>query len=121
MPIFKTKFSVSCKHTETIDNTEHPAKELIKPLTPQQMLTRVQNNQPICCHKYDNDQMRFNGRFFSGEKLDVYDSILLEKKRLQKRGAVETLSSTAPADTSQGGSTQNTPQNNTDETKQSGV
>ena len=121
MPIVKTKFHKTTIYTEVVDNTLHPAFEVFKPLTISQMLHRVANGQPISVRKYGEEQLKFNGKFYSGEKLDVYDSIISEHKRLKSRGAVNPLSSTAPADTSQGGSTQNTPQNITDKTQQSVV
>lgn len=121
MSIVRTKFHKDTITTEVVDSTKHPGLEVFKPLTISQMLHRAANGQPISVRKFGEDQIKFNGRFYNGEKLDVYDSILKEQKRLKSRGAVNTLSSTAPADTFEGGSTQNTPQNITDETKQSGV
>ena len=120
MPIVKTKFS-PIPYFETVDRTTHPGLDVVKPLTVAQMLYRAQKGQPISVRKFGEDQIKFNGRFYNGEKLDVYDSILKEQKRLKSRGAVNTLSSTAPADTIQGGSTEKTPQNITNETQQSGV
>lgn len=106
MPIFKTKFSITSRYTEIEDNNRHPLFEDVKPLTPQQMLVRCANGQPISVHK-PTEQIKLNSKFYQdGDKMDVMDTIRLQLIEKSKRisdsksdGAVNTLSSTAPTDT----------------------
>ncbi len=106
MPIYQTNFTRKTRHTELIDNNRHPLFEDVKPLTPQQMLVRCANGQPISVHK-PSDQIKFNSRFYQeGDKMDVLDTIRLQLIEKQKKfsgakpdGAVAPLSSTAPTDT----------------------
>lgn len=86
MPLFKTKFHVDYRHIDIVDDTVHPLFESIKPLTPSQMLRRAMNGQPINVHNYSNEErLIFQKRFFGGDKLDVYDSVLLAKNRLAEK------------------------------------
>ena len=100
MPIFRTKFSPKSRYTELVDNNRHPLFEDVKPLTPQQMLVRCANGQPISVHK-PTEQIKLNSKFYQdGDKMDVMDTIRLQlKEKSKKLGAVNTLSSTAPSDT----------------------
>lgn len=122
MPLFKTKFHLDNYYTAVIDETEHPLREVIKPLTPAQMLRRAMNGQPINCHKYTSeDRLIFNKRFFgNGDKMDAIDSAMKISKDIEKRrkqalhnlknqkntpsngvGTVDPLLSTVPADTNE--------------------
>lgn len=114
MPLFKTPFTKNEFFTETVDTTVHPLFDSIKPLTPKEMLQRSVKGLPLNVRDYSSEErIMFNNRFFGSEKLDVYDSIRLEQKRLQEKkdkGTVEALSSTVPADTAKVEA--NTPQDN---------
>lgn len=87
MPIYKTKFHVDSFFFNIDDNREHPLKEVIKPLTPAEMLRRSLNGQPISCHNYSQeDRLIFQKRFFGlGDKMDTIDAVLKAHNDYNKR------------------------------------
>lgn len=80
----KSKFHITKPFTEVVDNERHPLFQDVTPLTPQQMLYRQQQGMPI---SVSTPEARFtiNNKFHSGDKLDVYDTLYRQKKKLDSK------------------------------------
>lgn len=120
--IIKTQFTKQSPMALELSDELHPLFDATPPLSPQQMLRRTINGQPISVYKPE-ERLKFNNHFFKGDKFDVMDTVksfndrmkqrrqeafekekslkqeFEEFKRAKANGTVDSLSSTVLTDT----------------------
>lgn len=120
--VIKTQFTSKAPMALELSDKLHPLFDETPPLSPQQMLRRTINGQPISVYKPE-ERLKFNNHFFKGDKFDVLETVksfndkmkqrrqeALDKekslkqefedfKRAKANGTVDPLSSTVPTDT----------------------
>ena len=82
--IIKTQFTSKAPMALELSDKLHPLFDATPPLSPQQMLRRTVNGQPISVYRPE-ERLNFNNHFFKGDKFDVMDTVKSFNDKMKQR------------------------------------